>query len=267
MINFLHILPPELREAIFEPLLVDWNGKTPNLIKALRLDRKLYTEALGLFYKHNIFTFHEGNGWSFGDMAKEAVLSLDRVRICIGSPIRTKIMSKGLWEVGGSKSRLSNSDATDKTQTSLSDAEKIRVVIIEYQGEGDLGTCAAFPPFISFGNMSYSSNYFLVPFQNLKRVELVLPKPYSDGGNLWAPLYDYWEGIYGVGIGLANERLGVLGKLSTVSALHFEEVGLIMDGPMEATQLREVWFWQAEEGLFLKPPPRPPPSTGALDGI
>ena len=70
-----------------------------------------------------------------------------------------------------------------------------------------------------------------------------------------------------VGIGLANERLGVLGKLSTVSALHFEEVGLIMDGPMEATQLREVWFWQAEEGLFLKPPPRPPPSTGALDGI
>lgn len=82
-----------------------------------------------------------------------------------------------------------------------------------------------------------------------------------------APLYDYWEGIYGVGIGLVNERLGVLGKLSTVSALHFEEEGTTMENLMEATQLREVWFWQAaEEGLFLKPP-RPPPYTGALDAI
>jgi len=235
MINFLHVLPPELREAIFKPLLVDWNGKTPNLIKALRPDRKLYNEALGVFYRHNIFTFHEGNGWSFGDMAKEAVLSLDRVRICIGSPLRTKIMSKGLWGVGGSKSRLSSSDATDKTQTSLSDAENIRVVIIEYQSKGELGAYAAFPPFISFGNMSYSSNYFQVPFQNLKRVKLILPKPYSEGGTLWAPLYDYWEGIYGVGIGLVNERLGVLGKLSTVSALHFDEEGPTMEDLMEAT--------------------------------
>jgi hypothetical protein len=260
MINFLHILPPELREAIFKPLLVDWNGKTPNLIKALRPDRKLYNEALGVFYRHNIYTFHEGNGWSFGDMPKEAVLSLDRVRICTGSPLRTKIMSKGLWEVGGSKSRLSNFDATDKTHTSLSDAANIREVTIEYQNEGELGTCAAFPPFISFGNMSYSSNYFLVPFQNLKRVELILPKPYSDGGTLWMSLYNYWEKVYSVGIGLANDRLGVLGKLSTVSALHFEEEGPTMEDLMEATKLREVWFWQAEEGLFLKPP-RPPPYT------
>lgn len=98
-------------------------------------------------------------------------------------------------------------------------------------------------------------------------MELILPKPYSDGGTLWAPLYDYWEGIYGVGTGLANERLGVLGKLSTVSALHFEEGVLTMEDLMEATQLREAWFWQAEEGLFLKPPPRPSPCTGALDGI
>jgi hypothetical protein len=266
MINFLHILPPELREAIFKPLLVDRNGKTPNLIKALRPDRKLYKEALGVFYRHNIFTFHEGNGWSFGDMAKEAVLSLDRVRICTGSPLTSKIMSNGLWEVGGSKLRVSNSDATDKTHTSLSDAENIRVVIIEYPSNGELGTHAAFPPFISFGNVSYSSNYFLLLFQNLKRVELILPKPYSDGGSLWTPLYDRWESIYGGGIELANERLGVLGKLSTVSALHFEEEGPTMENLMQATQLREVWFWQAEEGLFLKPP-RPPPYTGALDAI
>jgi hypothetical protein len=136
MANLLHTLPPELREAIFKPVLVDWNGQTPDLIKALRPDRKLYNEALALFYRHNIFTFHKGNGWSFGDMAKEAVLSLDTIRICTGSLLRPEIMSTGLWEVGGSKSRLSHSDVTDKPQPSLSYAENIRVVIIEYQGDG-----------------------------------------------------------------------------------------------------------------------------------
>jgi hypothetical protein len=79
----LHTLPPELREAIFKPLLVDWDGKTPNLVKALRPDKQLYNEALAIFYKFNVFIFHKGNGWSFGDMTKEAVLSLGRVRICV----------------------------------------------------------------------------------------------------------------------------------------------------------------------------------------
>jgi hypothetical protein len=79
----LHTLPPELREVIIKPLLVDWTGKTPNLIKAFRPNKQLYNEALAIFYKFNIFTFHKGNFWSFGDMTKEAVLSLERVRICV----------------------------------------------------------------------------------------------------------------------------------------------------------------------------------------
>jgi hypothetical protein len=52
----LHTLPPELREAIFKPLLVDWDGKTPNLVKALRPDKQLYNEALAIFY-NSTFSF------------------------------------------------------------------------------------------------------------------------------------------------------------------------------------------------------------------
>jgi hypothetical protein len=79
----LHTLPPELRQEIFKPLLINWNGKTPNLIKALRPDEKLYNEAWALFCAFNVFTFHTKNGWGFGDMGKAAVLRLDKVKICI----------------------------------------------------------------------------------------------------------------------------------------------------------------------------------------
>ena len=79
----LYKLPPELWGGIFTPLYLDWNGKTPNLIKALRPEKKIYVEALEIFYKHNVFKLHSGNGWSFGDMTKGAVLSVARVRICV----------------------------------------------------------------------------------------------------------------------------------------------------------------------------------------
>jgi len=79
----LHKLPPELRAEIFKPMLINWNGKTPALIKALRFDKKLYNEALDIVYKQNTFTFHRKNDWSFGDMTKEAVLSIERVKVVI----------------------------------------------------------------------------------------------------------------------------------------------------------------------------------------
>jgi hypothetical protein len=79
----LHKLPPELREEIFKQQLVHWDGKTPCLIKALRPDKKLYTQALGIFFRHNAFTFHKENNWSFGDMTQAAVLSIERVKISI----------------------------------------------------------------------------------------------------------------------------------------------------------------------------------------
>jgi hypothetical protein len=98
MTSTLHRLPVELWEEIFKPLCADWNGKTPNLIKALRPDKKLYNEALRVFYKYNMFIFHRRNGWSFGDMTKEAVLSLEKVKIiiqCVHPPSYKFIADQG----------------------------------------------------------------------------------------------------------------------------------------------------------------------------
>lgn len=83
---------------------------------------------------------------------------------------------------------------------------------------------------------------------------------------MFASLYHDWEMRYGKGIKLANERLGIPGKLSRVPALHFEDGDPTAEDLWEAANLREEWFWQVEEGSFLKPP-RPPPYTGTLDTI
>jgi hypothetical protein len=76
-------LPIELYEGIFTPLCVDWEGKTPNIIKALRPEKRLYNEALKIFFRHNTYVFHRENNWSFGDMTKDAVATIERVRIYV----------------------------------------------------------------------------------------------------------------------------------------------------------------------------------------
>src|SRR6266536_2785833 len=77
-------VPAEIRELIFRPLCSDWNGQTPNIIKALRQDSTLYNEALHVFFKENAFVFHRGNGWSVGDMMPNGVLSIERIKIIVG---------------------------------------------------------------------------------------------------------------------------------------------------------------------------------------
>jgi hypothetical protein len=52
--NALRKVPPEIRWPIFEECL-HWDGTTPALLVALRGDQKLYSEALAIFYKMNIF--------------------------------------------------------------------------------------------------------------------------------------------------------------------------------------------------------------------
>jgi hypothetical protein len=49
---------------------VDWEGHTPNIIKALRPEKRLYREALKIFYRLNPYVFGKENDWGFGDMKK-----------------------------------------------------------------------------------------------------------------------------------------------------------------------------------------------------
>lgn len=79
----LRLLPTEVRLIIFHELCTNWNGRVPNIIKALRPDSELYHEALEELYCHNVFVAHKGNGWSFGDMTKNAVLSIRKAKILV----------------------------------------------------------------------------------------------------------------------------------------------------------------------------------------
>ncbi|KAE9381214.1 hypothetical protein N431DRAFT_551368 [Stipitochalara longipes BDJ] len=240
--NPLYKLPPELRQEIFRPMLIPWNGKTPNLIKALRADQKLYHEALEVFYKQNLFKLHRANGWSFGDMTKEAVLSIEKIKIYV----EPDIMSTGLWKVGGSTNE--ESVLTPIIPATLSDSKNIREVILDFVQRSD---DVVIPPFIEYGSIAYSSNYFLVNFKILQRVEMGLPQPHFRRRDLEF-LQDGRESSYMNGIKMVNDRLGVPGKLLTVPALQIQESDVEED-ELRAMNGREVWFWQAAKGMFLKP--------------
>jgi len=48
-------IPFEIREKIFH-LTLDWDGKTPPMLAALRSEPELYQQALKIFRKNNVFT-------------------------------------------------------------------------------------------------------------------------------------------------------------------------------------------------------------------
>jgi hypothetical protein len=58
--NLLKQFPPEIREQIFGDA-IEWHGKTPPLIAALRGDPTLYHEALAVLYKEHPFKIHKLN--------------------------------------------------------------------------------------------------------------------------------------------------------------------------------------------------------------
>ena len=51
----LRLLSADLREAIFKPLLLRSDGKTPALLIALRSDDELYSQAVSIYYAINEF--------------------------------------------------------------------------------------------------------------------------------------------------------------------------------------------------------------------
>jgi hypothetical protein len=73
-------LPVELQLKIFEPVCI-FDGKMPALIIALRPLKKLYYEALQLFYKNSTFVLQHRNQFclrDFGDR-KEAALTIQKL--------------------------------------------------------------------------------------------------------------------------------------------------------------------------------------------
>ena len=152
-------------------------------------------------------------------------------------------MSTGVFKVGsGTEETL-----TPKMPT-LSDATNIREVTLVFKrGLNDI----VIPPFIEYGNISYSANYFLIPFERLQRVQIGVPQPWfrkKDSETLQAEK----EESYMSGIKMVNSRLGVLGKLLWVPALQIEEDPWVPEEESRVMYSIEGWFWQAAEGTFLK---------------
>lgn len=66
-------------------LLADhlWNGKMPDIIRALRQDGELYYQAIGVFSCNVEFVLDEDNDWSFGNMGEGAILSIRKLKVVI----------------------------------------------------------------------------------------------------------------------------------------------------------------------------------------
>jgi hypothetical protein len=78
----LRAFPPEIRDMIYDfSNVLTWNGKTPALIVALRVDKVLYREVLERFYKSNTFTLHKGNDWKTDDMTNAALRSIRALKV------------------------------------------------------------------------------------------------------------------------------------------------------------------------------------------
>ncbi|PVH85774.1 hypothetical protein DL98DRAFT_650724 [Cadophora sp. DSE1049] len=255
--NLLHQLPPDLRLVIFQPLCTNWDGKVPNIIKALRGDWKLYHEALEEFYRSNTFVFHSGNAWSFADMKSEAVESIRRARIVV----EPGIMHQGLF-------RINHPDADASTTApafvpcTLSSATNIQHLVIEFKFTSSENII----PFTPFGRVTFSPNYFITPFlnQGLKRVEMAMPRR-SVTTDVYMLLLR--EKKLEFGIKGLNAKMGVVGRLEGVGAAYEEreeegEEGLNGHDDVGEDELweleklvelewRERWFWEAAEGSYL----------------
>ena len=62
----------------------EWNGIVPALIKLLRPDIEIYSEAFEVFFHHKqAFLLHLGNDWSFLDMPNEMLPTISRIKILL----------------------------------------------------------------------------------------------------------------------------------------------------------------------------------------
>jgi hypothetical protein len=72
--------PPEIREIIFKEA-IEWDGKMPNLIVALRGDPELYFEAHEVLCKSNVFIMSNRNEAGRKLMPSNVYKSIHRLRI------------------------------------------------------------------------------------------------------------------------------------------------------------------------------------------
>lgn len=73
-------IPAEIRNLIFSNA-IEWNGKTPNVVAAVRGDPVLYAEALGVLHRQSTFKLHAANRLSRSVMSPKAYQSVRKLEI------------------------------------------------------------------------------------------------------------------------------------------------------------------------------------------
>lgn len=153
-------------------------------------------------------------------------------------------MKEGLWKIiirKDNKRYLISSPPA-----SISNARNIREVILEFKYKSSNNVLL---PFISHENVEFNLNYFLVHFQHLRRVDLVLPDDWKAAAHT-----RQLERKLAQCIRIVNSRLGLLARLITVPALYSEEEedGEPCESRLALLRSHDCWFWHAEDGRYLR---------------
>jgi uncharacterized protein YjbI with pentapeptide repeats len=73
--------PYEIRNMIFQLCLDSEDGKTPDLLAALRTDKILYPQAISLFHKSNFFVLNNSTMSSCGRLTRKAISHISKLSI------------------------------------------------------------------------------------------------------------------------------------------------------------------------------------------
>ncbi|KAL3427382.1 hypothetical protein PVAG01_00891 [Phlyctema vagabunda] len=146
----LRILPAEVRFHIFEYCL-PWNGKSPNLLKALRSDPELHAEAMKFMELRRAFILRKENDWSLQSMPRKLTLNILKLEVH--------------WPtVNVAGSRKLATDQSRKLLEVIKSLENVQTVVIRFESQ-------LTPPF------HYAVRTFLAKFEHLQncRIEVVFP--------------------------------------------------------------------------------------------
>ena len=229
----------------------EWNGKTPEIMQALRVDRKIHAEAMQAFHKMGYaYVLCRENNWALVTWRKVPFQRSRRSKLSSSKFIPLSKISLGIepfswWECwlicscprarGPKDEPLGDSRVflpPKRLQESMQAAKSIDKVILEYKlwdrasHDWRHGLYSSFLPYV---------HQFAVVFKCLKR--FTFSHPYSSCYNRNHGYNSYWDISFIMRcIEDANENFGCPGKSTTVYAG--------MEDVMEA------YMWVAEEVRF-----------------
>lgn len=166
-------------------------------------------------------------------------------------------MHTGLWKVGSAKDDSDNLTPPLHAiiLAAIADATNIRQLVVEFKAEPEHENIL---PFVAFGQVTFSLNYFVAPFKSLKRVEMVLPRR-SVTMDPFVVLLREKKLEYGIKI--TNSKMRTVGRLDRVAALNIDEGLEEEDSEFERDEFDGEavveleawarWFWVPDGEWYL----------------